>query len=135
MKNWTRIAIFALALSSLCFAGRVSIDDKEYLQSRPYFVKEEGRYFIEWTQGEWPFAFFPDTKISNGKAIFEVKGTSSSGDLRGRIRRDEIKKNKIKSLIDLGEAYWKEPNGTLIRLEFKSESNQSPQTRATSGPV
>ncbi len=113
------ILIFLAAAATLA-AGRISLDDPMYFEERPRMVEEGGKYFFEWVYGEWGFAFFPKLKLKGEKAVFFLSATTSSGQLRGRRVRNEIRKRRALKLIREGEAYWEEPGGNLVKLEVVS---------------
>ena len=104
--------------------GAFSIDG-ELFEERPIIVIEEGKYFMEWTQGEWPYAFFPTTRIKEEKVIFYVSVTTSSGNRTGQLNRQEIKKMKYIEKILMNQAFWKEPDGSLVKLEIERRSNKT----------
>src|SRR3954465_14669848 len=57
----------------------------------PVVVRRGGEYFLAWRQGTFEFAFFPTYKAMDGRLVFVLQGTSSSGsNLAGRRREMKI---------------------------------------------
>jgi hypothetical protein len=90
--------------------------------ARPPVVEHRGQqYLLTWTQGEHPFFFQPDYQVINGRLVFAMVATSSSGSLAGRHREMEIQgAENVQALQRQGAFWWNpdpEPDGTLVKLQ------------------
>ena len=92
------------------------------LFSAPPVVERRGdAYFLTWTQGGYEFFFQPSYKAIDGRLIFALQVTSSSGSLAGRHREMRIEGTENLRALQTGGAFWwerdPEPDGRLIRLK------------------
>lgn len=99
----------------------------EALFSTPPVVRHRGEeYFLTWTQGSYPFFFQPDYKAMDGRLVFALVATSSSGNLAGRHREMKIEGADNLQALERGGAYWwerePEPNGTFVPLKIVESS-------------
>ncbi|MDF1565709.1 MAG: hypothetical protein P1V51_21920 [Deltaproteobacteria bacterium] len=79
-------------------------------------------YYLAWTQGRHPFYFQPSYKVLEGRLVFSVVSTSSSGSLSGRQRELKIEGKANLEALRSGGAFWwslePEPEGTFLALEL-----------------
>lgn len=116
------------------FGPGFSLTDKPLdgaLFSAPPLVVPRGEgYFLTWRQGSYPYFFQPDYKAMNGRLVFALVATSSSGSLAGRHREMKIEGAENLQALKRGGAYWwerePEPNGTFVPLKIV----ESPPTTA-----
>jgi hypothetical protein len=95
----------------------------ETLFSAPPVVEHRGEeYFLAWTQGSYPYFFQPDYKAMDGRLVFALAATSSSGSLAGRHREMKIVGADELQALQQGGTYWwerePEPNGTFVPLKI-----------------
>jgi hypothetical protein len=90
---------------------------------QPVIEQRTGGYYLTWTQGDYPFFFQPDYKAMNGRLVFAMVATSSSGSLAGRYREMRIEgASNIDALREGGAFWWErepEPNGKFVSLEIR----------------
>jgi hypothetical protein len=117
--------LLAMALVSGCVAlgwrfgpGSFSAGDTSLFSEPPVVERRGKEYFLAWTQGSYPFFFQPDYKAMDGRLVFALVATASSGNLAGRHR--EMKIEGADSILALlrGGAYWwelePEPEGRYL---------------------
>lgn len=101
------------------------------LFSAPPVVVHRGQaYFLTWTQGSHPFFFEPTYEARDGRLLFALVATSSSGNLAGRPRELKIEGAANLEALQRGGAYWwepePEPEGTLVRLKLVEQPVPAP---------
>ncbi|EYF00058.1 Hypothetical protein CAP_1409 [Chondromyces apiculatus DSM 436] len=83
-------------------------------------------YFLVWTQGAHPFFFRPNYKAMDGRLVFALVATSSSGNLAGRQQEMKIEgADNLQALQRGGACWWErepEPEGRFPRLQVVEES-------------
>jgi hypothetical protein len=108
------------------FGPGFSLADTALFSEPPVVVHRGGEYFLAWTQGTHPYFFQPDYKALDGRLVFVLVATSSSGSLAGRSREMEIKGADNVLALESGGAFWWErepkPDGRFVRLRFVEES-------------
>ncbi|MCC7380579.1 MAG: hypothetical protein IT384_02015 [Deltaproteobacteria bacterium] len=86
----------------------------------PVILRRGDEYFLTWTQGSYPFYFFPSYGAMDGRLVFALSVTSSSGNVAGRRREMKIEGTDHLQALQHGGAYWWEaepkPNGSFVRL-------------------
>jgi hypothetical protein len=105
------------------FGPGFSMRERQGLFAEAPVVEHRGRdYFLTWKQGEDPFFFQPDYRAIDGRLLFAVAATASSGSIAAGTRR-EIRIEGAENLEALrhGGAYWwerePEPRGSLVPLK------------------
>lgn len=89
------------------------------LFSEPPVVEHRGaNYFLAWTQGSHPFFFQPDYKPMDGRLVFAMVATSSSGNLAGQHRETRIEGPESILALRRGGAFWweREPVERFVQL-------------------
>jgi hypothetical protein len=86
-------------------------------------VEHRGRdYFLTWKQGENPFFFQPTYRAVEGRLLFALVATASSGNLAGASREIRIEGDENVEALRRGGAYWwepePEPRGSLVPLKL-----------------
>jgi hypothetical protein len=104
------------------FGSAWSMYNKQYFAEPPQIVKRLNDYSIQWRYGAMGFYFFPSSKVINGRLVFALEGTSSSGSLSGRFGEQAITKPKEIRAIETGGAFWLEPDGREIALKMVHDS-------------
>jgi hypothetical protein len=102
------------------FAPGYSSSDKA-LFSEPPVVEHRGEdYFLAWIQGSHPFFFQPDYKPMDGRLVFAMVATSSSGSLAGHHREMKIEGAENVLALRRGGAFWwePEPDKRFVRLKI-----------------
>ncbi len=80
------------------------------LFSEPPVVEHRGAdYFLAWTQGSHPFFFQPDYRPMDGRLVFAMIATSSSGNLAEQHREMKIEGAEDVLALRRGGAFWWEP--------------------------
>ena len=121
------LLLAALVLLGGCVAlgwtfgpGRSSTN-KDLFAEPPVVVHREEQFFLAWTQGTSPFFFQPDYKAMDGRLVFALGATSSSGSLAGRYREMKIEGDGNLRALQRGGAYWwerhPEPEGSFVPLK------------------
>ncbi|MFZ5471451.1 MAG: hypothetical protein ACOZIN_18665 [Myxococcota bacterium] len=103
----------------------------EALFSEPPVVVHRGEeYFLTWTQGSYPYFFQPNYKAMDGRLVFALVATSSSGNLAGRHREMKIEGAHNLQALQRGGAYWwqrePEPDGNFVPLKIVEPSPPAP---------
>ncbi len=128
----TRTPQLALLTATLLLGGCVALGSRlgpgfsstdTALFSAPPVVVHRGQdYFLTWTQGSHPFFFQPDYEAVEGRLVFALVATSSSGNLAGRQREMKIEGADNLRALQSGGAYWwerePEPDGRLVELRI-----------------
>jgi hypothetical protein len=117
------------------FGPGFSSTDKALFSEPPVVVHRGEDYFVTWIQGSHPFFFQPDYKAMNGRLVFALVATSSSGSLAGRHQEMKIEGAANILALQHGGAYWwerePEPDGRFVQLQIVE---QSPQTNVVPPP-
>ncbi|MFZ5469962.1 MAG: hypothetical protein ACOZIN_11045 [Myxococcota bacterium] len=104
------------------FGPGFSSTDTALFSAPPVVEHRGGEYFLAWTQGNHPFFFQPNCKAIDGRLVFALAATSSSGNLAGRHREMKIEGVDNLQALQRGGAYWwerePEPNGTFVPLRI-----------------
>ena len=81
---------------------------------------------MTWTQGTYPYFFQPDYKAMDGRLVFALAATSSSGSLAGRHREMKIEGADNLEALQRGGAYWwerePEPDGRFVHMQITEQS-------------
>src|SRR5262245_30725316 len=89
-------ALAATVLLSGCvalgwrFGPGFSSGDTALFAEPPVVVHRGDGYFLAWTQGSHPFFFEPGYEVVDGRLVFALVATASSGNLAGRRREMKI---------------------------------------------
>ena len=73
--------------------------------------------FLTWTYGESAFFFQPGYRAIDGRLVFSLQGSSSSGDVRGRRGEVRIEGAENIAVLEAGGAVWWEPDGSYLAIE------------------
>lgn len=97
--------------------------ERRDLFSEPPVVEHRGQaYVLTWTQGKYPFFFEPSYEALEGRLVFALVATASSGNLAGRRREMPIEgADKVEALRRGGAFWWEpapEPRGSLVPLKI-----------------
>jgi hypothetical protein len=68
------------------FGPGFSVRDRALFAEPPVIERRGGAYVLAWMQGSHPFFFEPGHEIIDGRMIFALVATASSGSLAGRRR-------------------------------------------------
>jgi hypothetical protein len=122
----TRNAIFVLSFVFL-FAGCVamgwrfgpgfSMYDRNYFSEPPQIRKRGSAYALEWHYGTLGWFFQASTKVVDSRLLLSLPATSSSGSLRGQHGEFLITKPMQVRALEIGGAFWLEPDGKAVRLK------------------
>ena len=108
------------------FGPGVSASDKALFASPPVVVHRGGEFFLAWTQGSDPFFFEPRYEAREGRLVFALVSTASSGSFAGRGRQMKIDGDDNIRALRRGGAYWwerePEPDGRLVPLKVVEDS-------------
>ena len=132
MHSLRKTALVVAAASIISLGGCVALGWKfgpgfpctegKLFEDPPVVEHRGDGYFLTWTQGQYPFFFQPNYKVLDGRLVFAVAATSSSGSLAGRQREMRIEgKANLQALRSGGAAWWErepEPDGRFVKLEM-----------------
>src|SRR5262245_54105757 len=108
------------------FGPGFSSADKALFAKPPVVVHRADEFFLAWTQGSHPFFFQPNYRVRDGRLVFALVSTASSGNIAGRPREMKIQGNDNILALRRGGAYWWErepaPGGRLVPLEIVEQS-------------
>lgn len=97
-----------------------------YMFEEPPVVERRGdNYTLTWTQGEFPFFFEPAYMPMDGRLVFALSGTASSGSYVGERREMPIQGTEnLEALRRGGAAWWQrdpdqpDQDGRFIELSI-----------------
>jgi hypothetical protein len=102
------------------FGPGLSVHDTALFSEPPVVVHRDGAYALAWTQGTNPFFFEPSYKAIDGRLVFALVTTASSGNLAGRPRAMTIEGAENIAALEHGGACWwepePEPGGACVEL-------------------
>ncbi len=108
------------------FGPGFSSTDTALFSAPPVVVHRGEEYFLAWTQGTHPFFFQPNYKAMDGRLVFALVATSSSGNLAGRQQEMKIEDADSLHALQRGGAYWwerePEPGGRFVQLKIVDQS-------------
>ena len=94
--------------------------DEALFAKPPVVVRRGGEFFLAWTQGSHPFFFQPSYQVKDGRLVFALVSTASSGNLAGQPREMKIEgDDNIVALRRGGACWWERepaPDGRLVPL-------------------
>lgn len=130
------VALAALCGLSSCvalgwrFGPAFSCADTAMFAAPPVIEQRGDDAFLTWTQGSFPFFFAPNYQPMDGRLVFALQGTSSSGSLAGRARELKIEGAENLAALKTGGAVWwnrePEPNGTFVPLTVVRSTSPAP---------
>jgi hypothetical protein len=104
------------------FGPGFSSRDTALFSEPPVLVHRDQGYFLAWTQGSHPFFFQPEYRAMDGRLVFALVATSSSGSLAGRHQEMKIEgASNVLALQRGGACWWEqepEPNGRCVELKL-----------------
>jgi hypothetical protein len=122
-------ALLALALLDGCVAmgwrfGPGLSSSNAALFAEPPVIEHRGdEYFLSWTYGTAPFFFRPNYQPMDGRLVFALVATSSSGHLAGRKTELKIEGAENLEALKSGGAFWwepdPEPDGKFVPLKIE----------------
>ncbi len=112
------------------FGPGFSSTDTALFSAPPVVVHRGEKYFLAWTQGSHPFFFQPSYQAMDGRLVFALVATSSSGNLGGRHQEMQIDGADNILALQRGGAYWwepePEPDGRFVELRIVEQSPPAP---------
>ncbi len=128
MVRWLAATVVAATLSACAMLGPefrpgFASTDKNLFAEPPVVVHRVGGYILSWTYGEWGFVFFPYSKVVDGKLIFTLEASTSTGSRRGQHGEVPIEEASAVAALESGGAWWWEPSGELTRLRVVDEAH------------
>ncbi|MBI4819304.1 MAG: hypothetical protein HY791_23735 [Deltaproteobacteria bacterium] len=97
-----------------------SSSDTALFSKPPIIEHRDAAYLLVWTQGTYPYFFQPSYEVMDGRLVFALAASSSSGQLAGRKRELKIEGSANIQALEHSGAYWwertPEPAGRLVRL-------------------
>ncbi|MBI1945024.1 MAG: hypothetical protein HYS27_04970 [Deltaproteobacteria bacterium] len=113
----------ALALVGACVStsaqlapGRSSRDETLFA-TPPAVVHDDAHYKLSWTYGTDGFYFSPAYEVRDGKLIFAVSATTSTGSRTGKRGEVSIVDPMAIHALRAQGAWWLEPDGSLTKLD------------------
>jgi hypothetical protein len=128
MRAWVRRTVLPVAIVFLggCvglgwrFGPWFSSNDKDFFATPPVVVQRGDQFFLAWTQGSNPFFFLPEYKAMDGRLVFALASTTSSGNLAGQHRELQIQgDDNLRALHHGGAYFWEpepKPDGRFVQL-------------------
>jgi hypothetical protein len=128
-----RPTVYGLVLSTALLAGCIalgrsfgpgfSMTERRDLFAEPPVIEHRGSaYLLTWKQGDYPFYFQPSYEVIDGRLVFALAATSSTGDAAGRAREMPIEGAANLAALQRGGAFWWEPEpgprGRLVPLRI-----------------
>jgi hypothetical protein len=102
------------------FGPGLSMRQRDLFAAPPVVEHRAQEYILTWTQGDNPFFFEPRYQAMDGRLVFALVATASSGNLAGRRREVKITgADALEALRRAGAFWWEpepEPRGTLVQL-------------------
>lgn len=122
----TRGLVLAVVLAAGCVpSGPVfSAQGGSAFASPPVVIRHKSYAVLTWTQGSYPFFYLPESQIVEGRLVFSVRVSASSGSLAGRKREVVIEAPEELMALDRGVFFWEpepRPRGHLVRIEVQRE--------------
>ena len=112
------------------FGPGFSAADKSMFAEPPVVLHRGNGFFLVWTQGSHPFFFQPDYQEKDGRLVFALVSTSSSGNLAGQHREMRIEGDQnIRAMQHGGADWWErepEPAGRFVRLRIVEQPATNP---------
>jgi hypothetical protein len=117
------------------FGPGFSSSDTTLFAEPPVVVRRGEAYSLAWTQGSHPFFFEPSYEAMDGRLVFALVATASSGQLAGRRREMRIEGDDNLAALRRGGAFWwerePEPGGRFVELSIvEQERPQAPASPA-----
>ena len=107
------------------FGPGFSSTDKSLFATPPVVVHRSQEFFLAWTQGSHRFFFQPGYMAKDGRLVFALVSTASSGNLAGQQRELKIEGEANIAALRHGGAFWWEresrPDGRLVPLRLVAE--------------
>jgi hypothetical protein len=99
------------------FGPGFSCRGKGLFAAPPVVERSADGYVLTWTYGDGAFFFQPGYRAIDGRLVFSLQGSSSSGDVRGR--HGEVRIDGVENIaaLEAGGAVWWEPDGSYVALE------------------
>ena len=98
------------------FGPGMSSRSEALFSTPPVIVRRAGGYALSWSYGTAGFFFQPGYKALDGRLVFSLQGSSSSGSLAGRRVELAIEGVEELAALEHGGAFWWEPDGSLLEL-------------------
>ena len=112
--------LFALGCSS---SFRIALADDGYFLESPKIVTTQNRFFLRWRYADKPlFAMYSASKIENGKLVFYIPVTTSTGSESRKLHFEEIKDPAKLLLVSENKVFWEDPDGSLKELKVEPMS-------------
>lgn len=128
-----KTALLLLAVVWLGLAGCAgsfrSLTDVAPFEVSPVVVKRSDGYALQWRYGSDGFFFAPEYVVRDGAVFFGLRGTSSSGNLRGQTGELPIREADAVAALERGGAFWRNADGPPARLRVITESGASTEVR------
>jgi len=83
----------------------------------PVVVHRNSGYALAWTYGKDAFFFQPNYRALDGRLVFVLQATSSSGNVAGSRTEMPIDGTENVAALESGGAFWWEPDGSYVKLE------------------
>jgi hypothetical protein len=133
----TKTLLAAVLLATLFFGGCIALGwrfgpvfssrDTSLFSEPPVVLHRDEDYFLAWTQGSHPFFFRPGYKAMDGRLVFALQATTSSGNVAGRYWEMKIEGADNILALQRGGAFWwepePEPDGSFVQLKIVEQSS------------
>jgi hypothetical protein len=119
------VALYAAGLLALgCtalgwrFGPGFSCRNAGLFASEPVVERRVDGACLTWTYGDSAFFFQPGYRSIDGRLVFALQGSSSSGEVRGRRGEVRIEGAEAIAALDAGGAVWWEPDGSYVPIRI-----------------
>lgn len=104
------------------FGPALSCRSPALFAAPPVVVHRGDAYVLAWTYGSSGFFFHPDYRPREGRLVFALAATSSSGQLAGRRGEAPIEGAEAIAALRSGGGWWWEPDGSQVKLAVLEEA-------------
>ena len=120
----TLLLLAFLSLAGGCstgghFSPGISMTDKQYFMEPPYIAATPDGYNLRWRYGTMGFYFLPASRAEDGRLLFTLYQTTSTGHVPGQYGELPITCEKCIHALQRGGAFWVEPDRREVRLEVR----------------
>ena len=126
---WSGLVLTGCRALGWRFGPGFSLKDPTIFAAPPAVVRRDDGCFLTWIQGSTPFYFHPGYRVLDGRLVFSLQATSSTGS-NGAGRRHEVKIEGAEAheALQRGAYWWEpdpEPDGSFVRLTVIDERHPS----------
>ncbi|MCA9630387.1 MAG: hypothetical protein KC766_22105 [Myxococcales bacterium] len=98
-----------------------SCNDSTLFEKCPEVVQRGDEWFLRWTYGSDAFYYTPNYEPRDGRLVFSLRATTSTGNPSGKSTALEIEDEQAIRALRQGGAVWWEPDGSYVPLRVVPE--------------